>query len=62
MVATQDSNYGNGFIEGITCDHLVINWNLPGGIFDTRDYFKATQDAVSYCESFIHAGVVLDGW
>lgn len=61
-VATRDSNYGTGFIEGITCDHLIFNWNLPGDVFDTRDYFKATQDAVPYCEGFIHAGAVTSDW
>lgn len=61
-VATTDSSYGTGFIEGITCDHLVINWNLPGGVFDTRDYFKATQDAVPYCQDFIHAAAVTADW
>ena len=61
-VATRDSNYGTGFIEGLTCDHLIINWNLPGGVFDTRDYFKSTQDAVPYCENFIHAGAVRADW
>ncbi len=60
--ATTDSSYGTGFIDGITCDHLVINWNLPGGVFDTRDYFKATQDAVPYCQDFIHAGPVTANW
>jgi len=60
--ATIDSNYGTGWIEGMTCDHLVINWNLPGGIVDTRDYFKATQDAVPYCQSFIEAGPVSPQW
>lgn len=60
--AQTNSNYGTGWIEGITCDHLTINWNLPGGIVDTRDYFKATQDAVPYCESFIEAGPVSPQW
>lgn len=60
--ATIDSDYGDGWIEGVTCDHLVINWNLPGGITDTRDYYKATQDAVPYCESFIKAGPVSAVW
>lgn len=60
--ATTDSNYGTGWIEGITCDHLKINWNLPGGILDTRDYYKATQDAVPYCESFIKAGPASPQW
>ncbi len=58
-VGTTDSNYGTGWIEGEACDHIVINWNLPGGIVDTRDYYKATQDAVPYCESFIKAGPVV---
>ena len=61
-VATTDSNYGAGYIEGLACDHLVINWNLPGGVVDTRDYYKATQDAVPYCESFIPAGPVSSEW
>lgn len=60
--ATIDSNYGTGWIEGFTCDHLLINWNLPGGIVDTRDYYKATQDAVPYCESLILAGPVSPNW
>jgi hypothetical protein len=60
--AQTDSSYGTGFIEGIACDHLVINWNLPGGVFDTRHYYKATSDAVPYCGSFIKAGAVLPGW
>ncbi len=61
-VATTDSNYGDGWIEGKTCDHLVINWNLPGGIVDTRDYYKSTQDAVPYCQGFIKAGPVSAVW
>ncbi len=61
-VATTDSTYGTGFIEGIACDHLVINWNLPSGVFDTRDYYKATPDGVPYCGTFIHAGAVTPVW
>lgn len=61
-VATQDSNYGTGWIEGVTCDHLIFNWNLPGGITDTRDYFKATQDAVPYCQSLTKAGPPSAQW
>lgn len=60
--ATTNSSYGTGFIDGISCDHLVINWNLPGGVFDTREYFKATQDAVPYCQDLIHAGPVTAIW
>ena len=61
-VATINSNYGTGWIEGFTCDHLLINWNLPGGIVDTRDYYKAAQDGVPYCESFLVAGPVSPNW
>jgi len=60
--ATIDSNYGTGYIEGLSCNHLVIDWNLPGGIVDTRDYYKAAQDGVPYCESFIPAGPVSSEW
>jgi len=62
--ATQDSEYGTGYIEGIACDHLIINWNLPGGVVDTRDYYKATQDTVPYCNSlsFNHAAPVSPEW
>ena len=61
-VATTDSNYGTGYIEGLACDHLVVNWNLPGGVQDTRDYYKAAQDTVPYCMSFIPAGPVSPNW
>ena len=61
-VATTDSSYGSGWIDLMACDHLLINWDLPGGIVDTRDYYKATQDAVPYCESFIKAGPVTPNW
>jgi hypothetical protein len=60
--ATINSNYGTGWIEGFSCDHLLINWNLPGGIVDTRDYHKAAQDGVPYCESFLVAGPVSPNW
>jgi len=61
-IATTDSSYGSGWIDLMACDHLLINWDLPGGIVDTRDYYKATQDAVPYCESFIKAGPVTPNW
>ncbi len=61
-VATTDSAYGSGFIEGVACDHLVINWNLPSGVFDTRDYYKSTPDTVPYCGTFIQAGPVTSDW
>lgn len=60
--ATTDSNYGTGYIDAIACDHLVVNWNLPGGVTDTRDYYKATQDTVPYCVSQIPAGPVSPNW
>jgi hypothetical protein len=60
--ATTDSSYGSGYIEGLACDHLIINWTLPGGVIDTRDYYKATADAVPYCESFIGAGAISPTW
>jgi len=61
-VATTDSNYGTGYIDAISCDHLVINWNLPGGVTDTRDYYKSAQDSLPYCQSFIPAGPVSSTW
>jgi len=60
--ATTDSNYGTGYVEGISCDHLVVNWNLPGGVVDTRDYYKAAQDTVPYCQSFAKAAPVSPNW
>jgi len=60
--ATIDSNYGTGWIDLIACDHLLINWDLPGGIVDTRDYYKAAPDGVLYCESFVTAGPVSPVW
>lgn len=60
--ATTDSNYGTGYMEAIACDHLVVNWNLPGGVQDTRDYYKAAQDTVPYCLSLIPAGPVSPDW
>jgi hypothetical protein len=60
--ATTDSDYGSGYIEAIACDHLVVNWNLPGGVTDTRDYYKAAQDTVPYCLGFVPAGPVSAAW
>lgn len=61
-VATTDSFYGTGYVDAIACDHLVVNWNLPGGVTDTRDYYKATQDTVPYCLSQVPAGPVSQDW
>jgi len=61
-VATTDSFYGTGYVDAIACDHLVVNWNLPGGVTDTRDYYKATQDTVPYCVSQVPAGPVSADW
>jgi hypothetical protein len=60
--ATIDSNYGIGWIDLIACDHMLINWDLPGGIVDTRDYYKSEQDSVPYCESFVKAVPVSPVW
>jgi hypothetical protein len=46
----------------MACDHLLINWNLPGGMLDTRDYYKAAPDGVPYCKSFVKAGPVSPVW
>jgi len=61
-VATTDSFYGAGYVDAIACDHLVVNWELPGGVTDTRDYYKATQDTVPYCLSQVPAGPVSANW
>jgi hypothetical protein len=60
--ATTDNFYGTGYVDAIACDHLVVNWNLPGGVTDTLDYYKATQDTVPYCLSQIPAGPVSADW
>jgi len=61
-VATTNSSYGTGYVDAIACDHLVVNWNLPGGVTDTRDYYKATQDTVPDCLSQVPAGPVSADW
>jgi len=60
--ATTNSNYGTGYIEILSCDHMIVNWNLPGGVDSTREYYKASQDMVSYCLDFIPAGAVSPDW
>jgi len=60
--ATTDSFYGTGYVDAIACDHLVVNWSLPGGVTDTLDYYKATQDTVPYCISQVPAGPVSANW
>jgi len=60
--ATTDSFYGTGYVDAIACDHLVVNWSLPGGVSDTREYYKATQDTVPYCVSQVPAGPVSADW
>lgn len=57
-VATTDSNYGTGWIEAFSCDHVLINWTLPGGVVDTRDYNRLLPDGRPYCESFIKAAPI----
>lgn len=57
-VAVTDSNYGTGYIEGFSCERLLINWTLPGGIIDTREYVRLLPDGLAYCESFLGAAPV----
>jgi hypothetical protein len=56
--ATTDTNYGTGWIEGFGCNHILINWTLPGGVMDTRDYHRLLNDGVPHCQSFIKAAPI----
>jgi hypothetical protein len=56
--ATTDTNYGTGWIEAFGCNHVLINWTLPGGVVDTRDYQRLLLDGLPYCESFIKAAPI----
>jgi hypothetical protein len=54
-VATTDSNYGTGWIEAFSCNHIQINYDLPGGIAGTTDFRRILGDGLPYCYSFIKA-------
>lgn len=57
-VATTDPNYGTGWIEGFSCERLLINWTLPGGTVDTREYGRLLPDGLPHCYSFIEAAPI----
>ena len=57
-VATTDVNYGTGWIEGFSCNRLLINWTLSGGTVDTREYNRVLGDGVATCQNFIMAGPI----
>lgn len=58
---TIDSNYGTGSIEVLDCDHLVLNFELPGGVDGSNDLHRVVQEDTYWtCLSGLGTGVITE--
>lgn len=56
-----DSSYGTGSMEVRDCDHLVLNFDLPGDVSGSNDLHRATRES-SYlsCLSELKSGIITE--
>jgi len=53
-----DSNYGSGSLELLDCDHLVIHYELPGGVAGSAPMQRAIADNTRECLDSVPAAPV----